>query len=183
MTLRDLATVIPEKVTRIRASIRDVSEIATNKNNTTNGASRENRGIICKIQDAFRVFARRTSEILGTAWSFVAALAIIVIWAATGHIFHYSDTWQLIINTGTTIVTFLMVFLIQNTQNRDSKAVGLKLDELIRAVGGARNNLVDLERLSDEELIQLQKEFERIGKKADAAKASVAKVKEEIASR
>ncbi len=118
----------------------------------------------------FRGFARRTSEILGTAWSFVAALAIIVIWAATGHIFHYSDTWQLIINTGTTIVTFLMVFLIQNTQNRDSKAVGLKLDELIRAVGGARNHLVDLERLSDQELLQLQKEFERIGKKAEARK-------------
>ncbi len=117
---------------------------------------------------------------LGTAWSFVIALSVIVIWAATGHIFHYSDTWQLIINTGTTIVTFLMVFLIQNTQNRDSKAVHLKLDELIRAIGGARNHLVDLDRLSDNEL---QQEFERIGKKADEAKAEMKEVKKEIASR
>jgi low affinity Fe/Cu permease len=148
-----------------------------------NGISREERDIFCKIQDAFRVFARRTSEVLGSAWSFVVAIAIIVVWAATGHIFHYSDTWQLIINTGTTIVTFLMVFLIQNTQNRDAKAVSLKLDELIRAVGGARNQLVDLERLSDDELVELQKEFERIGKKAEAAKTGVAEVKEEIASR
>ncbi|MEP6698134.1 MAG: low affinity iron permease family protein [Verrucomicrobiota bacterium] len=135
------------------------------------------------VQDAFRVFARRTSDVLGTAWSFVVALLIIVVWGATGHIFHYSDTWQLIINTGTTIVTFLMVFLIQNTQNRDSKAVGLKLDELIRAVGGARNNLVDLERMSDQELARLKKEFERIGKKANAAEADVAEVKKELKSR
>ncbi len=120
---------------------------------------------------------------LGTAWSFVVAIAIIAIWAATGHIFHYSDTWQLIINTGTTIVTFLMVFLIQNTQNRDSKAVNLKLDELIRAVGGARNNLVDLERMSDQELVKLQKEFQRIGNKANEAKADVAGVKKELKSR
>lgn len=104
--------------------------------------------------------------ILGTAWAFVVAIAIIVVWAATGHIFHYSDTWQLIINTGTTIVTFLMVFLIQNTQNRDSQAIHLKLDELIRSVSGARNHLVDIERLSDEELKNFQKEFERIGKKS-----------------
>ncbi|MDQ6656443.1 MAG: low affinity iron permease family protein, partial [Verrucomicrobiota bacterium] len=97
------------------------------------------KDIFCKVQDAFRVFARGSSAVLGTAWSFVIAILIIVVWGASGHIFHYSDTWQLIINTGTTIVTFLMVFLIQNTQNRDSKAVHLKLDELIRAVGGARN--------------------------------------------
>ncbi|MDQ6765369.1 MAG: low affinity iron permease family protein, partial [Verrucomicrobiota bacterium] len=101
----------------------------------------------------------------------------------SGHIFHYSDTWQLIINTGTTIVTFLMVFLIQNTQNRDSKAVHLKLDELIRAVGGARNHMVDLERMSDTELQTLQKEFEKIGQKADEANKRVAEVKEEIESR
>ena len=129
--------------------------------------SEDRAGFICQVQDAFRVFARAASSVLGSAWSFVLAIAVIVIWAATGHLFHYSDTWQLIINTGTTIVTFLMVFLIQNTQNRDAKAVHLKLDELIRAVGGARNHLVDIERLSDEELLRLQKEFERIGKKAD----------------
>ena len=76
--------------------------------------------MFCRVQDAFRVSARKTSAVLGTAWAFMAAVAVIVIWGATGHIFHYSDTWQLIINTGTTIVTFLMVFLIQNTQNRDS---------------------------------------------------------------
>ena len=158
-------------------------QIATNHHNANKGASQEDRSILGRIQDVFRIFARWASEVLGTAWSFVVALAIIAVWAATGHIFAYSDTWQLIINTGTTIVTFLMVFLIQNTQNRDSKAVNLKLDELIRAVGGARNHLVDLERLSDQELVQLQKEFERIGKKAESAKASMAEVKEEIASR
>ncbi len=144
---------------------------------------KDERDIFCRVQDAFRVFARGSSAVLGTAWAFVVAIAIIVIWGATGHLFNYSDTWQLIINTGTTIVTFLMVFLIQNTQNRDSKAVHLKLDELIRAISGARNHLVDIERLSDQELQTLQKEFERIGKKADEAKAGVKAVKEEIASR
>jgi low affinity Fe/Cu permease len=148
--------------------------------NRTKGTSGERKDFLCKIQDAFRVFARRTSAVLGTAWAFVTAIAVIVIWAATGHIFHYSDTWQLIINTGTTIVTFLMVFLIQNTQNRDAKAVSLKLDELIRAVGPARNHLVDIERLSDQELQKLQKEFERIGKKAENAKAEAT---EEVQSR
>jgi low affinity Fe/Cu permease len=81
--------------------------------------------------------------------------------------FHYSDTWQLIINTGTTIVTFLMVFLIQNTQNRDAKAAHLKLDELIRALKGARNHLIDLEKLADEDLSRLEKQFERVRKKAE----------------
>ena len=100
----------------------------------------------CRIRDAFGVFARKTSTVLGSAWAFVCAILIIVVWAITGPTFHYSDTWQLIINTGTTIVTFLMVFLIQNTQNRDAKAVHLKLDELIRALGPARNKLVDLGR-------------------------------------
>ncbi len=119
---------------------------------------------------------------LGTAWAFVIAIAVIVVWAATGHIFHYSDTWQLIINTGTTIVTFLMVFLIQNTQNRDAKAMHLKLDELIRSVKGARNNLVDIERLSDQELRKLQDEFERIGRKADRAGEAVKRVKDKVES-
>jgi low affinity Fe/Cu permease len=87
---------------------------------------------------------------------------IIIVWALTGPVFHYSDTWQLVINTGTTIITFLMVFLIQNTQNRDAKAIHLKLDELIRGVKGARTNLVDLEKLSDEELERLKQQFERV---------------------
>src|SRR5262249_48752079 len=82
----------------------------------------EESDIFCRVQDTFRVIAHRTAVLLGTAWAFVAAVSVIIIWALTGHLFHYSDTWQLIINTGTTIVTFLMVFLIQNTQNRDSKA-------------------------------------------------------------
>ena len=90
------------------------------------------------------------------------AVVVVLVWLVTGPIFHYSDTWQLIINTGTTIVTFLMVFLIQNTQNRDARALHLKLDELIRAVHGARNKLVDLENLSDEQLDELQKQFEQV---------------------
>src|SRR5215212_1170750 len=91
----------------------------------------ENNSLICKIRDAFHIFARQSSNVLGTAWSFIIAIAIIITWGITGPMFNFSDTWQLIINTGTTIVTFLMVFLIQNTQNRDAKAVQLKLDELI----------------------------------------------------
>ncbi|MEO8395939.1 MAG: low affinity iron permease family protein [Chloroflexota bacterium] len=115
----------------------------------------------------FRKFSHKTSEIVGSPWSFIAALGIIIVWALTGPIFHFSDTWQLVINTSTTIVTFLMVFLIQNTQNRDAKAIHLKLDELIRAVGEARNNLVDLEDLSDEELTKLETEFRTFREKAD----------------
>jgi low affinity Fe/Cu permease len=121
------------------------------------------------VRDAFHVFARRCSEILGSPWAFAIALLIILVWAITGPTFHFSDTWQLIINTGTTIVTFLMVFLIQNTQNRDAKVFHLKLDELIRALGGARNNLVDLEELSDEELKKLEQEFRRLSERASHA--------------
>jgi low affinity Fe/Cu permease len=90
------------------------------------------------------------------------AVGVVVVWGASGPLFHFSDTWQLVINTGTTIVTFLMVFLIQNTQNRDSKALHLKLDELIRGVEGARTHLVDLEEMTDEELDQLQEQFRTI---------------------
>ena len=100
-------------------------------------------------------------------------------WGVTGPMFGFSDTWQLIINTGTTIVTFLMVFLIQNTQNRDAKAVHLKLDELIRALKGARNHLVDLEKLSDNELSQLEKEFERIRNQAKRTKEVVEETTQE----
>ncbi len=118
-------------------------------------------------RDAFRVFARKASAVLGSAWASAAAILIIVVWATTGPMFHFSDTWQLIINTGTTIVTFLMVFLIQNTQNRDAKAVHLKLDEIIRALKKARNELVDLEELSDEELGRLEDQFRRLRTKAE----------------
>jgi len=127
----------------------------------------ESRDFFCVISDAFRIFARRSSRVLGSAWAFGIAILIIVIWGLTGPAFHYSNTWQLIINTGTTIVTFLMVFLIQNTQNRDAKAAHLKLDEIIRALEGARNELIDLEKLADEDLTSLEKQFERVRKKAE----------------
>jgi low affinity Fe/Cu permease len=110
----------------------------------------------------FRRFAQTTSQAVGSSWAFILAVLIIVVWGVTGPLFHYSDTWQLVINTGTTIITFLMVFLIQNTQNRYAKAIHLKLDELLRGVEGARTHLVDLEALSDEELDRLQEQFKRI---------------------
>jgi low affinity Fe/Cu permease len=146
------------------------------KNGGKNGA--DDRDFFCRIRDAFGIFARKASSVLGSAWAFVCAILIIMIWAMTGPTFHYSDTWQLIINTGTTIVTFLMVFLIQNTQNRDAKAVHLKLDELIRALGPARNKLVDLEKLSDDDLKALEDEFEKLRKKAEGAKEKVEELKE-----
>ena len=104
---------------------------------------------------------------LGSAWAFTGAAFVILVWLVTGPTFHFSDTWQLIINTATTIITFLMVFLIQNTQNRDAKAMHLKLDELIRAITGARNQLVDLENLSDEDLKKLEEQFQRLRKQAE----------------
>ena len=106
----------------------------------------------------------------GSPWAFVIAVASVGIWGLTGPVFHFSDTWQLVINTTTTIITFLMVFLIQNTQNRDTKALHLKLDELLRGVVGARTSLVDLEHFSDEDLDRLQKEFERIKRRANRPK-------------
>jgi low affinity Fe/Cu permease len=118
------------------------------------------------MSEAFRKFASKVSEATGSAWAFIAAVAIIVVWAVTGPLFRFSEVWQLVINTGTTIITFLMVFLIQNTQNRDSKAIHLKLDELLHAVEGARNGMVDLEDLSDEQLKQLQAEFARLREEA-----------------
>ena len=127
----------------------------------------ESRDFFCVMSDAFRIFARRSSIVLGSAWAFGIAILVIVIWGLTGPAFHYSNTWQLIINTGTTIVTFLMVFLIQNTQNRDAKAAHLKLDEIIRALKGARNELIDLEKLADEDLTSLEKQFERVREKAE----------------
>ena len=127
----------------------------------------QERDFFCVISDAFRVFAHRSSVMLGSAWAFAAAVLVILVWLLTGPTFHFSDTWQLIINTATTVVTFLMVFLIQNTQNRDAKAMQLKLDELIRAIKGARNQLVDLEDLSDEELKKLEKQFQSMRKRAE----------------
>jgi low affinity Fe/Cu permease len=127
----------------------------------------QERDFLCVVSDAFRVFARRSSMMLGSAWAFAGAVLVICIWILTGPTFHFSDTWQLIINTATTVITFLMVFLIQNTQNRDAKAMHLKLDEIIRALKGARNQLVDLEDLSDEELKKLEEQFRRLRTKAE----------------
>jgi len=114
------------------------------------------------MRDVFRHLARIVSNVVGTPQAFALALAGVVVWLVSGPVFHYSDTWQLVINTATTIITFLVVFMIQNTQNRDSKAIHLKLDELLRAVKAARTNLVDLEDLPDEELARLETEFKRL---------------------
>ena len=114
------------------------------------------------LTDAFHNFAKQLAAEVGSPWAFIAALGIVVVWSVTGPLFKYSDTWQLVINTGTTIVTFLMVFLIQNTQNRDAKAIHLKLDELIRCIKGARNTLIDLEEMSEEELDNLQRQFVKL---------------------
>ncbi|HET7673645.1 MAG TPA: low affinity iron permease family protein [Candidatus Saccharimonadales bacterium] len=119
------------------------------------------------MKNVFRAFSAKISALTGTAYAFVGAILIVALWAVTGPAFGYSDTWQLVINTGTTIVTFLMVFLIQNTQNRDSKAMQLKLDELIRATQ-ARTAFVDLEDLSDDELAQLDREFRDLHEKQAA---------------
>jgi low affinity Fe/Cu permease len=110
----------------------------------------------------FGKVAARCALTVGSPAAFVLALATIVVWAVSGPYYHYSDTWQLVINTGTTIVTFLMVFLIQNTQNRDARALHLKLDEVIRAIRAAHNEMIDIEHLSDSELDELAKEYERL---------------------
>jgi low affinity Fe/Cu permease len=114
------------------------------------------------MNDIFHRIANKVSNLMGSSWAFIVALLVIIAWALTGPIFNYSDTWQLVINTSTTIITFLMVFLIQNTQNRDAKAIHLKLDELVKGVKGARNLLVNVEELSDEQLEELHKEFHEL---------------------
>ena len=111
---------------------------------------------------SFGAIARWASSALGSGRAFAVACAVVLAWALAGPLFHFSDTWQLVINTGTTIVTFLMVFLIQNTQNRDARAIHLKLDELIRSINAARNKLIDLENCTDEDLDKVQREFERL---------------------
>lgn len=116
--------------------------------------------------DWFSRFSAQASAAMGSRWAFAGATLIIVLWAASGPLFHYSETWQLIINTGTTIITFLVVFLIQNTQNRDARAINLKLNELIHAMSEARNQMINIETLSDPELNELQSHYEKI--KADS---------------
>ncbi len=114
------------------------------------------------VPDRFGRFAASTSYWLGSKWAFLFAGFVIIVWGISGPLFHYSDTWQLVINTGTTIVTFLMVFLIQNTQNRDARAINLKLDELIRAIDKARDHMINIEKLSDLELDALEAQFEKV---------------------
>ena len=120
--------------------------------------------------NSFQTFATKTSGWMGSRWSFQGAILIILAWAVLGPYFHYSDTWQLVVNTATTIVTFLMVFLIQNTQNRDARALHLKLDEIIRAIESAHNELIDIERLSDDDLETLSKSFEKIRMECESRK-------------
>lgn len=111
---------------------------------------------------SFAELARRSSSLLGSPYAFAAAVASVLVWLISGPLFNYSDTWQLVINTGTTIVTFLMVFLIQNTQTRETRATQLKLDEIIKASKGARNRMIDLEHCTDEELDDLERQFEKL---------------------
>ena len=117
---------------------------------------------LCPMNELFRKVSSRTGEAIGSSWAFIVALLVIFVWGVSGPIFGFSDTWQLVINTGTTIVTFLAVFLIQNMQNRDAKAIHLKLDELIRSIDGARTGLVNLEELPDREIQELADDFKRI---------------------
>ena len=126
------------------------------------------------VHDHFGRFAASASAWLGSTWAFVAAGLVIAVWAATGPIFHFSDRWAQVIGTATALMTFLMVFLIQSTQNRDSRAINLKLNELIRAIDSARNQLIDIERLTDQELDEMQAMFERVKANSTRRQASIA---------
>jgi low affinity Fe/Cu permease len=132
------------------------------------------------VHDHFGRFAALASGWLGSTWAFVGAGLVVVLWAATGPVFHFSDKWAMVIGTGTATATFLMVFLIQNTQNRDARAINLKLNELIRAMDKARNQMIDIERLSDLELDAMQSTYEKIktgwsDRQARTARASLEK--------
>ena len=141
------------------------------KNGAEKSSPRKEGGGLSKM---FGDIANQTSHTAGRASTFMIAAGIVVVWAVTGPLFNYSDTWQLVINTGTTIITFLMVFLIQNSQNRDSAAIQVKLDELIR-VSTAHNSFVGIEHLTDEELEEIRTKCERRAKAEKAGKASVEK--------
>src|ERR1700736_6883039 len=117
---------------------------------------------------SFHSFAGRASLLVGSKWAFTTAVLIILFWGLSGPYFHYSDTWQLVVNTATTVVTFLIVFLIQNTQNRDARAIHLKLDEIIRSIERAQNEMIHIEKLSDEELEAMTQKFEKIGREYES---------------
>ncbi len=137
-----------------------------------------------KLDELFRIYAEKTAHAVGTPLAFALAVASIVLWGVLGPFFHYSDTWQLVINTGTTIITFLIVFLIQNTQNRKSRIIRLKLDELLRGVAGARTGFVSLDNMTDAELDEIHGEFERLREKyAPLVDDDIAAIHEERRSR
>lgn len=121
------------------------------------------------LRSVFNLVARKAAHAAGTPWTFLAAVSIVVLWALSGPVFKFNDTWQLVINTGTTIITFLMVFLIQHSQNADAAAVKIKLDELIRATADANNELLDLEELDEERLEEIRREYERMAREAGDA--------------
>jgi len=157
------------------ASILLTTTIVMRKGRTTKGLTHAVRAAHARVRrremqghgtlsDFFHLVARRAADVFGSGWAFGVAVLVVVVWAATGPLFGYSDSWQLVVNTGTTIVTFLMVFLIQNAQNRDAKAFHLKLDELILKLHGARNRLMTLEDLTDAELDELHAAFQRLAK-------------------
>src|SRR5678815_4649614 len=125
-------------------------------------------------KDFFQAFATRCSQVAGSRLTFLTAVLLIIVWAVTGPFFHYSDAWQLVVNTATTIITFLMVFLIQSAQNRDSHALHLKLDEVIRSLRGANNRMIDIEKLSDEELTLLATEYENIRDECESRSPEIA---------
>lgn len=122
-----------------------------------------------KLRSMFNLVAKKAAYAAGAPWTFLAALSIVLLWAVSGPIFKFNDTWQLVINTGTTIITFLMVFLIQHSQNADAAAVQIKLDELIRATAEANNELLDLEELDEERLEEIRSEYERMAREAGDA--------------
>ena len=128
------------------------------------------------MKEFFPKFAKRVAAVIGSPYAFALALLLIVGWGVLGPVFHFSDTWQLAINTTTTIVTFLVVFMIQNTQNRDSKAIHLKLDELIRSIRNARNGLIDSEDLDDAEIARLEQEFAKLRARAPKLRARGARL-------
>jgi low affinity Fe/Cu permease len=136
------------------------------------------------MKEIFRRFSETVAHTVGSHWAFLMACLVVATWGSTGRFFDYSDTWQLIINTGTTIVTFLMVFLIQNTQNRDSRILNLKLDELLRTVEGARTGLVELDDMSDDDLSKVHEEFRRLREKyAPLVDDDLAHVERELKAR
>jgi low affinity Fe/Cu permease len=115
-----------------------------------------------RVERGFEALASRTSRLIGSSWSFGLAALVIVVWALTGPLFHYSDTWQLVINTGTTIITFLMVFLLQHTQNKDGMAIQLKLDELLATIEGASNRMIDIEELDEADLLDIKERYQKL---------------------